>query len=174
MYDFYAILVSILIAFFTTWFHLRVITAIPKNWTISLVTLVVLIAHMIEIQVYAWSYNLLSHFPGFGCIANGLSGECVNTWFDLTYYSAAVYTTLGFGDLIPVGPMRILTGIEAVIGLALIAWSATFTFLRYSDERQIRMNGIATNQGLESSAIPPVANQETSSTPDQSAADRTD
>ena len=131
MYEILAILLSILIAFIATWIHLRVINFVPEHWRVSQVTLAVLLAHMAEIQIYAWSYNLISLMPAFGCIVDVDSGQCINTWFDLTYYSAAVYTTLGFGDLVPVGPMRILTGIESVIGLALIAWSATFTFMRY-------------------------------------------
>ena len=45
------------------------------------------------------------------------------------YYSAVVYTTLGFGDIIPIGPTKILTGFEALIGLGFITWSASFTFL---------------------------------------------
>ena len=45
------------------------------------------------------------------------------------YYSAVLYTTLGFGDIIPLGPAKILTGIESLIGLGFITWSASFTFL---------------------------------------------
>ena len=40
-----------------------------------------------------------------------------------------VYTTLGFGDLVPLGPIRHMTGSESVAGLVLITWSASFTFL---------------------------------------------
>ncbi|MCY4142960.1 MAG: potassium channel family protein [Gammaproteobacteria bacterium] len=131
MYEFLAILISLIIACVATWIHLKVITASSRIKNVYILTLIILLAHIAEIQVYAWSYNLISLVPGMGCIVD-TTGECVNTWFDLTYYSAAVYTTLGFGDLVPIGPMRILTGIESVVGLALIAWSATFTFMRLS------------------------------------------
>lgn len=50
--------------------------------------------------------------------------------FDFVYYSAMVYTTVGFGDLIPAGPIRMMTGTEALAGLALITWSASFTYLQ--------------------------------------------
>ncbi|MEM9882591.1 MAG: potassium channel family protein, partial [Planctomycetota bacterium] len=48
---------------------------------------------------------------------------------DAVYFSAAVYTTVGFGDITPVGHLRLLVGIEALTGLMLVAWSASFTFL---------------------------------------------
>jgi hypothetical protein len=48
---------------------------------------------------------------------------------DQVYYSAVVYTTLGFGDVVPGGAIRFLTGVESVTGLVLITWSASFTFL---------------------------------------------
>ena len=40
------------------------------------------------------------------------------------------FTTLGLGDVRPTGAMRILTGAEALLGLSLITWSASFAFLR--------------------------------------------
>ena len=47
---------------------------------------------------------------------------------DYFYYSAVTYTSLGFGDVIPVGPLRLLSAIEALTGLVLIAWTASFAF----------------------------------------------
>ena len=39
------------------------------------------------------------------------------------------YTTVGFGDLAPVGAVRFLSGTEALTGFVLITWSASFTYL---------------------------------------------
>jgi hypothetical protein len=39
------------------------------------------------------------------------------------------FTTLGLGDLVPVGAVRFMTGTEALTGFVLIAWSASFTFV---------------------------------------------
>ena len=36
--------------------------------------------------------------------------------------------SLGLGDVWPHGPIRLLTGIEALNGLILIAWSASYTY----------------------------------------------
>ena len=45
------------------------------------------------------------------------------------YFSLVTYTSLGYGDIAPLGPARLLAGIESLIGLGLIAWSASFTYL---------------------------------------------
>lgn len=45
------------------------------------------------------------------------------------YFSAETYTTLGFGDLTPAGPVRLLAGVEALNGLLLIGWSASYTYI---------------------------------------------
>ncbi len=48
---------------------------------------------------------------------------------DYIYFSATVYSTLGFGDLVPTGPVRFMAGAESVTGLLMITWSASFTYL---------------------------------------------
>ena len=45
------------------------------------------------------------------------------------YVSVATYTTVGYGDLAPVGPIRLIMGLEALTGFLLLTWSASFTFL---------------------------------------------
>ena len=45
------------------------------------------------------------------------------------YYSIVTYTSLGLGDVYPVGHIRFITGIEVLNGLMLITWSASFTFI---------------------------------------------
>jgi hypothetical protein len=39
------------------------------------------------------------------------------------------YTSLGFGDVYPIESMRLISGVEALTGLLMIAWSASFTYL---------------------------------------------
>ena len=52
-------------------------------------------------------------------------GEAMN----YLYYSGVIFTTLGLGDIQPVGHIRFITAIEALNGFFLITWSASFTFL---------------------------------------------
>lgn len=44
------------------------------------------------------------------------------------YFSFATYTTLGYGDISPVGALRFLAGLEALTGLVLITWTASFMY----------------------------------------------
>ena len=80
--------------------------------------------HTLEIAIFAGAYQGLQTM-GLG----ELRGLEYQRFFSYFYYSAVVYTTLGFGDIIPLGPAKILTGFEALIGLGFITWSASFTFL---------------------------------------------
>ncbi len=58
-----------------------------------------------------------------------LEGIEVNNPMEYLYYSSVILTSLGIGDVYPVGHIRFLTGIETLNGLLLIAWSGSFTFL---------------------------------------------
>jgi hypothetical protein len=93
---------------------------------IVLVMLGLLIAHMIEIWIFALGYRLAAaQVPGMG----HLIGVADPGLFDYVYLSAMVYTTVGFGDVVPVGAIRMLAAAEALTGFSLITWSASFTFL---------------------------------------------
>ena len=45
------------------------------------------------------------------------------------YFSAVTYTTLGMGDMFPIANVRLIAGVEALTGLMMIGWSASFTYL---------------------------------------------
>jgi Ion channel len=84
----------------------------------------ILVLHVAEVWLFGIGYFVLLQTPSVGEI-KGSGGELL----DLVYFSAVVYTTLGLGDLIPAGAIRLLTGMEALTGFVLITWSASFTFL---------------------------------------------
>ena len=46
---------------------------------------------------------------------------------DLLDFSLVNYTSLGYDDIVPLGPARVLAGVESFVGLVLIAWTASFT-----------------------------------------------
>ena len=85
-----------------------------------------LLLHVLEICCYGIAYYWLEHQPDMGFV-HGEHG--IRTLFDAIYFSATIYTTLGLGDLSPVGAIRLVSGMEAVTGLLLITWSASFTYL---------------------------------------------
>ena len=49
-------------------------------------------------------------------------------FLDCVYLSFVTFTTVGYGDFVAQGYMRYLTGVEALTGLILITWSASFLF----------------------------------------------
>lgn len=81
--------------------------------------------HVAEIWIFGGAYLLALKMPGAGSI----SGAPAAGILDAVYLSAMSFSTVGFGDVAPQGPIRFIAGTEAVLGLFLIAWSATFTFL---------------------------------------------
>jgi hypothetical protein len=91
-----------------------------------------IVAHVVEIGVYGAAHALLA-----GTGRHGSLGESV-TCGDYVYYSFVTYTTLGFGDITPTGPIRLLTCTEALTGLVLITWTASFLFLQMQRHWQHR------------------------------------
>jgi hypothetical protein len=84
----------------------------------------IVLAHIIEISVYAVAYYFMDDHLGLGIIV-GNTGAL----FDYFYFSATSFTTLGFGDLYPQGPIRIVVAIESLNGFVLIGWSTSYTYL---------------------------------------------
>jgi hypothetical protein len=87
--------------------------------------LAVVFLHVIEIWVFGLTLWLLLQWPAAGHV----SGQASMHFFDAIYLSAVTYSTVGYGDIAPVGAIRLLAGTEALVGLVLITWSASFTYL---------------------------------------------
>ncbi len=81
--------------------------------------------HVCEIWLFGLGIHLTAYFPALGSI-QGISDDGL---MGAVYLSATTYSTLGFGDLVPHGPIRFLVGTEALTGLLMITWSASFTYL---------------------------------------------
>jgi len=84
-----------------------------------------LVAHVVEMWIFAFGYYFMVHSEGFG----SLRGAFDNSLLDCSYFSFVTYTSLGFGDIEPLGNLRFLTGLEALTGLVLITWTASFMFI---------------------------------------------
>ena len=85
----------------------------------------VLLLHVLEILVFAGTLWLLALWPACGMLA----GEEATTVLDYFYFSAVTFSTVGFGEMWPVGAIRFLCAAEALTGFVLITWSASFTYL---------------------------------------------
>jgi len=92
-----------------------------------------LVAHVAEVWIFALAYYFMHHAQGWGTLEGSFDGSLL----DCAYFSFTMYTTLGTGDIAPLGDLRFLTGLESLTGLVLITWTASFLYLemtRYWDE----------------------------------------
>jgi hypothetical protein len=82
-------------------------------------------SHLGQITLFALAFFILHHSFGLGLIG----GRFDDSFAAYLYFSAETYTSLGFGDIFPAGEVRILAGTEALTGLLMISWSASFSYL---------------------------------------------
>lgn len=92
---------------------------------VVLVVFACFLAHTIEVWLFAGAYYLFVDVFALG----GFGGVHHGTFVDDLYFSAVTYTSIGFGDVYPVDNVRLITGVEALVGLMMIGWSASFTYL---------------------------------------------
>ncbi len=83
-----------------------------------------LIAHILEIWIFAFVYYYMSISKEWGYFEGNFNGSLM----DCVYFSFTTFTTLGFGDIAPIGDLRYLVGIESLTGLVLITWTASFLY----------------------------------------------
>ena len=96
----------------------------PSRVKVLYAILSLLFLHVAEIWIFGFALWGLLHWPECG----GLGARSPNL-FDAVYFSAVTFSTVGYGDMVPVGPIRFLAGTESLVGLVLITWSASFTYL---------------------------------------------
>ena len=106
---------------------MSVIKHIHARYKVLIAVGVIFIAHIIEIWVFAIAYYLMLKFPNLGKII-GTASE-YGSLLDSAYLSFVTFTTVGYGDIVVDGYLRYLTGVEALTGLILITWSASFLFI---------------------------------------------
>ena len=85
----------------------------------------ILSIHVLEVWIFGGAYYWLTVVKDYGV----LQGNHASSLLDCVYFSAVCYSTLGLGDIIPIGDIRFLVGTEALAGFVLITWSASFTFV---------------------------------------------
>ena len=92
----------------------------PLNIVLSLFFAV--LAHLLEIVVFAIVWFIMYQQ---GLIEFSLATAA---FIDVLYFSGTTYTTIGYGDIVIVGNGRVAAVVEGVMGLVLIAWTASFTY----------------------------------------------
>jgi hypothetical protein len=98
---------------------------LEKQSQVLVIVIVLFLAHIVEIGFYALVYYWSVSFFDLGVFEGAPIANAMN----YLYYSGVIYTTLGLGDIQPLGHIRFITALEALNGFLLITWSASFTFL---------------------------------------------
>jgi hypothetical protein len=128
------LLICVVLVVVTTLMHyesLRLISAVIPRITsrgrlrVLISLFAMFIAHVLEIAFYALAYYVIRDEFGLG----SFGGQFIDSFSTFLYFSAETYTSVGFGDIYPTGALRLVCGIEALNGLLLIGWSASFTFI---------------------------------------------
>ncbi|KAB1072338.1 potassium channel family protein [Methylobacterium planeticum] len=82
-------------------------------WIMSSAVCVLMAAHTLEVTIWAAIYKAVGIAP---------------VGADLFYFAFVNYTTLGYGDLIPVARWRLLGPVAAMNGILLFGWSTAVIF----------------------------------------------
>lgn len=98
----------------------------PPRVLLPVGVLIVIVTHVVEIWIFGLAYLVLFKMDGVGSVEGVFNAD----FLDCIYFSFVNYTSLGYGDLVPTGYIRYMAGSEALVGLVLIAWSASFTYLQ--------------------------------------------
>ncbi len=106
---------SNLIPRFTIRYHFRVVIALFGA----------MFAHVFEIWLFAIGYYIAINSKNLG----SFSGNFTGSFMDCGYFSFTTYTSLGYGDIEPHGHIRFLAGLESLVGLVLIGWTASFMYI---------------------------------------------
>ncbi len=109
---------------------LRVFSVLhPKRWSgrvnIGVLIVCIIVVHCMEALVFALGFWLSDHWLGLG----GLTGSREITPVVYIYFALETYTTQSLGDIYPVGASRLIASVEPLVGLILIGWSTSFTYV---------------------------------------------
>lgn len=84
-----------------------------------------LFTHALEVWIFAFSFYWYVEEAHRGALTGNFDG----TLLDCVYFSFVNYTSLGYGDIVPVGNVRFLAGLEGLVGLVMIGWTASFLYV---------------------------------------------
>ena len=100
------------------------LTIMPRRAHVVIGICACFIAHTIEVWLFAAIYFALA-----SATDSGFADENRRAFLDYLYFSTETYTSLGFGEVrLLTDDLRLLAGIEAMIGLVLLAWTASFNY----------------------------------------------
>ncbi len=95
------------------------------RWVMLAVIVGIFGLHLLEIGLYAGAFAVAADLLHLGHLVGDVTGSDL----EFVYFSAETYTSLGFGDIVPEGVMRLLASFEPLNGLILLGWSASFIYV---------------------------------------------
>jgi hypothetical protein len=109
---------------------LRLISTIaPGRWmgkvNLGAMIVCIIVAHCLEAVLFAAGYWFSERTLRIGHFV----GRDVLTPFHYLYFALETYSTQSPGDIYAQGPLRLIAAIEPLVGLILIGWSTSFTFV---------------------------------------------
>jgi hypothetical protein len=98
---------------------------LPRRAKVTALIIGAFAAHAVEIALYATTMYGLDRWV----LPGAFGAAHVPSFSTLMYFSAETYTSLGYGDVVPHGSLRLLAGAEALTGLLMIGWTASCVFV---------------------------------------------
>jgi hypothetical protein len=112
------------------WIGLPKLTLAPRLRTLIIIAPIFL-THIAAIWMYAGAFFLVENWAHVGKLAavGREAGWNYQTFLDCLYFSSVTYTSLGFGDVVATGNLRMMMAAEVLNGLVMIGWTVSFTYL---------------------------------------------
>lgn len=83
------------------------------SWLLTRIAAITVVAHLVEIAVWAGYYRLSGALPN---LENSF------------YFSSVTYATIGYGDIVLPPPWRLHAAMEGLTGILMCGWSGAFFF----------------------------------------------
>lgn len=88
------------------------------------------LAHLIEIWLFGTTMYATGTFTSLGHLEGLHVHEYwAHPFWEYLYFSTVMYTSLGLGDITPGGYLKVISGVEALVGLLMIGWSTSYTYI---------------------------------------------
>jgi hypothetical protein len=129
-----ALPIAVLLVAATTLIHYEVLSALNHHLPglkmrsrakLLVVIFATFLAHCSEVVVYATAIYASVAWWGIGTF----SGSSPIAFSDAILLSSEAFSSIGFGPVVPTGGTRLLIGAEALNGLLLIGWSASYAYI---------------------------------------------
>ena len=95
-----------------------------RHFSMLLIICSIIAVHLADIFFYSLIYRFAIDVLHIGSV----SSATITSPMEMFYFAAETYSSLGQGDLLPIGAIRIISSISSLNGLLLLAWSGSFLY----------------------------------------------